>query len=47
MYNNIFIKYLNIITYSEYVLMLATNIAKNPQCYGLSYIYSQGIICRC
>ena len=39
MYNNIFIKYLNIITYSEYVLMLATNIAKNPQCYGLSYIY--------
>lgn len=38
-YNNIFIKYQNIITYSEYVLMLATNIAKNPQRYGLSYIY--------
>ena len=38
-YEEIFIKYYNIISYSEFVLMLATNIAYNPQKYGLSYIY--------
>ena len=38
-YSDIFIKYYNIITYSEYILMLASDIAKNPQRYGISYIY--------
>lgn len=40
-YKDIFIKYYNVISYSEYVLMLATNIFYNSAKYGISYIYYQ------
>ena len=38
-YKDIFTKYQNIIQYSDFVLFISTDIAKNPHKYGLKYSY--------